>query len=332
MKKKQIIGLIVAAIAFICVSGSSALINAYSNSIAKESEESLKSIALSNSDISVPMEEFIGVVKVEGVIQNTADSDSVFSSGKSYNHKKILKYIDSMIKSNSNKGIILYVDSPGGGVYESDELYLKLKQYKEETGRPIWTYMASQACSGGYYISMASDKIYANRNCWTGSIGVITSLMNLKGLYDKLGIQEVDITSGPNKAMGSSGIEMTDEHRAILQGLVDEAYEQFTGIVAEGRNMDIETVKAIADGRIYSANQALELGLIDNVDTYDNMQKDMLDYIGSDITIYTPNSQENIFSSLLSKVEDIRTKSDAQIVSEYLEKQGNGGLMYYAKQ
>lgn len=237
-----------------------------------------------------------------------------------------------MIKSNSNKGIILYVNSPGGGVYESDELYLKLKEYKEKTGRPVWTYMSSRACSGGYYISMASDKIYANRNCWTGSIGVITSLVNVKGLYDKLGIEEIDITSGPNKAMGSSGREMTDEQRAILQSLVDEAYDQFAGIVAEGRHMDIETVKPIADGRVYSANQALQLGLIDNVDNYDNMQKDMLDYIGSDVTVYTPEVQENVFSSLFSKMEGIKSKSDAQVISDYLEKAGNGGLMYYAEQ
>lgn len=332
MNKKQIIGLIAAALAFICISGSSALINSYSNnSFSKKSEESLKAIALSN-EVSIPAEDFIGVVTVEGTIQDTAESSSVFSSGEGYNHKKTLKYIDSMISSTDNKGIILYVDSPGGGVYESDELYLKLKQYKEETGRPIWTYMASQACSGGYYISMASDKIYANRNCWTGSIGVIISSLNVKGLYDKLGIQEVDITSGPNKAMGSSGIEMTEEQRAILQGLVDEAYEQFAGIVAEGRHMDIEKVKPIADGRIYSANQALELGLIDNVDTYDTMKKDMQEYLGDDITIFTPTEEENIFASLFSKVEDLKTKSDAQVISDYLQKNGNGGLMYYDKQ
>lgn len=331
MNKKQIIGLIVAAVAFICVSGSSVLINAYSNSITKESEESLKSAALA-SDVSIPSEDFIGVVKVEGTIQNTSESNSIFASSESYNHKKTLNYIDEMIKSGVNKGIILYVNSPGGGVYESDELYLKLKDYKEETGRPVWTYMSNQACSGGYYISMASDKIYANRNCWTGSIGVITSLTNVKGLYDKLGIQEIDITSGPNKAMGSAGMEMTEEQKEIFQGLVDEAYEQFAGVVAEGRNMDIETVKPIADGRIYSANQALELGLIDNVDTYDNMKQDMLDYIGSDVTIYTPDVQENVLASLFSKVEGLKSKSDAQVISDYLEKQGNGGLMYYAKQ
>ena len=332
MNKKQIIGLIVAAVAFICVSGSSVLINSYSNSITKESEESLKSMALSSGNVIVPSENFIGVVNVDGIIQNTPDSDSLFGATKGYNHKRTLNYIDEMMNSQENKGIILYVNSPGGGVYESDELYLKLQQYREETGRPVWTYMSNQACSGGYYIAMASDKIYANRNCWTGSIGVITSLTNVKGLYDKLGIKEIDIVSGPNKAMGSSGTDMTDEQRAILQSLVDEAYEQFAGIVAEGRNMDIETVKPIADGRIYSANQALELGLIDNVDTYDNMQMEMLDYIGEDAIIYTPTSDENAIAALFSKMEGLKSKSDAQVISEYLEKKGNGGLMYYAEQ
>lgn len=334
MNKKQIIGLIVAAVAFICVSGTSVLINSYSKSIfTKSSEESLKDVALSTAnDISIPSEDFIGVVQVDGVIQNIPSDNSIFNSTEGYNHINTLQYIDKMIESKNNKGILLFVNSPGGGVYESDELYLKLKEFKERTGRPIWTYMASEACSGGYYISMASDKIYANRNCWTGSIGVITSLTNMKGLYDKLGIQEIDITSGPNKAMGSAGQEMTDEQRAILQSLVDEAYEQFTGIVAEGRQMDIETVKHIADGRIYSAKQALDLGLIDNIDTYENMKSDMLESLGTDAIIYTPEVKENALSSLFSKVEGLKTKSDAQIISEYLEKKGNGGLMYYAKQ
>ena len=324
--------MIAATLAFICISGSSVLINSRAN-LSQKSEESLKSMALSaENNISIPSEDFVGVVKVEGTIQDTAESSSMFSSSEGYNHKKTLSYIDSMISSNSNKGIILYVNSPGGGVYESDELYLKLKEYKEKTGRPVWTYMASQACSGGYYISMASDKIYANRNCWTGSIGVIISSMNLKGLYDKLGVKEIDITSGPNKAMGSSGNDMTDEQRAILQSLVDEAYEQFTGIVAEGRHMDINTIKPIADGRIYSAKQALDLGLIDNIDTYDNMQKDMLNEVGRDVTVYTPSNKEKVFSSLFSKIEGLKTKSDAQVVSEYLEKHGQGGLMYYAEQ
>ena len=332
MNKKQIIGLVVAGAVFAFVGVISVLTNTVSNAIAtkNEAKESIESMFATNS-ISLPSEEFVGVVNVEGTIMNTSESQGVFSTSASYNHQSTLNYIDSMIDAPNNKGIILYVNSPGGGVYESDELYLKLKEYKEETGRPVWTYMGSRACSGGYYISMASDKIYANRNTWTGSIGVIMSLTNVKGLYDKLGIQEIDITSGPNKAIGSSGLEMTDEQHKILQEMVDESYEQFVSIVAEGRKMDINTVKPIADGRIYTAKQALDLGLIDNIDTYENMKNAMLDSIGEDLTIYTPQKEENIFASLFSKVESIKPKSDAQILSEYLEKQGNGGLMYYAK-
>jgi protease-4 len=296
----------------------------------EQSKKSFESI-LNSDKITLPNKDFVGVVKVEGVIKDASDSSSMFPNPKSYNHKQTLKYIDSMIESKNNKGIILYVDSPGGGVYESDELYLKLKEYKEKKGCPVWTYMASQACSGGYYISMATDKIYANRNTWTGSIGVIVSLTNVKDLYDKLGIKEVDITSGANKAMGSPGADMTEEQRKILQSLVDEAYEQFAGIVAEGRKMDINKVKPIADGRIYSAKQALDLGLVDKVDTYENMKQSMLDTVGADVEIFTPENKLDVFSSLFAKAENLKPKSDAQVISEYLEKEGNGGLMYYAE-
>jgi len=333
MNKKQIIGLIAAALAFVFVSVASVITKTVSDNMSNKNEKTTKYLEsmLFSEKVTLPDKDFVGVVKVEGTIKDGSDSSSIFQNTQSYNHKKTLKYIDSMMESKNNKGIILYVNSPGGGVYESDELYLKLKEYKEKTGRPIWTYMASQACSGGYYISMATDKIYANRNTWTGSIGVIVSSTNVKGLYDMLGIKEIDITSGTNKAMGSPGIEMTDEHRKILQSLVDEAYEQFTGVVAEGRKMDINKVKPIADGRIYSAKQALDLGLIDNVDSYENMQQNMLDTVGKDVEIFTPESKANILSSLFEKAESLKPKSDAQVISEHLEKEGNGGLMYYAE-
>lgn len=333
MNKKQIIGLIAAALCFVFVSVASVITKAVSDSMSNKNGQEKKPFEsmLDSGKVTLPSKDFIGVVKVEGTIKDGSDSTSFFQNSQSYNHKKTLKYIDSMIESKNNKGIILYVNSPGGGVYESDELYLKLKEYKEKKGCPIWVYMASQACSGGYYISMASDKIYANRNTWTGSIGVITSLTNVKGLYDKLGIKEIDITSGPNKAMGASGAEMTEEQRKILQGLVDEAYEQFAGVVAEGRKMDIDKVKPIADGRVYSAKQALDLGLIDNIDTYDNMKQSMLDAVGKDVEIFTPENKQNFISSLFEKAEDLKPKSDAQVISEHLEKEDNGGLMYYAE-
>jgi protease IV len=333
MNKKQIIGLIAAVLCFVFVSVASVITKTVSDNMSNKNEKTTKSLEsmLLSDKVTLPNKDFIGVVKVEGTIADASDSSSIFSNSQSYNHKKTLRYIDSMMESKNNKGIILYVNSPGGGVYESDELYLKLKEYKEKTGGPIWTYMASQACSGGYYISMATDKIYANRNTWTGSIGVIVSSTNVKGLYDKLGIKEVDITSGTNKAMGSPGIEMTEEHRKILQSLVDEAYEQFAGVVAEGRKMDINKVKPIADGRIYSAKQALDLGLIDQVDSYESMKQNMLDTVGKDVEIFTPETKANALSSLFEKAESLKPKSDAQIISEHLEKEGNGGLMYYAE-
>jgi protease IV len=333
MNKKQIIGLIAAAVAFVFISVASAITKTVSDNMSNKNEQAKDTLesVLNSEKVKLPDEDFVGVVKVEGTIMNTSKSSSMFPNPQAYNHKKTLKYIDSMMESKNNKGIILYVNSPGGGVYESDELYLKLKEYKEKTGHPIWTYMASQACSGGYYISMATDKIYANRNTWTGSIGVIVSSTNVKGLYDKLGIKEIDITSGTNKAMGSPGIDMTEEHRKILQSLVDEAYEQFAGVVAEGRKMDINKVKPIADGRIYSAKQALDLGLIDQVDSYENMQKNMLDTVGKGVEIFTPESKQNVLSSLFEKAENLKPKSDAQVISEHLEKEGNGGLMYYAE-
>lgn len=240
-----------------------------------------------------------------------------------------------MEESDKNKGILLFVDSPGGAVYESDELYLKLMEYKEKTKRPIWAYFASQACSGGYYISMAADKIYANRNCWTGSIGVIVSLTNCKKLYDKLGIKEIDITSGKNKAMGSAGLDLTKEQQDILQSLVDEAYDQFVDIVAEGRKMDTSEVKKIADGRIYSAKQAKEINLIDEVGSLEDEKKAFAKEAGfsSDITYYTPenDSLSGIFSSLFGAVKDIVPKSDIDLAEDIVQNNGNGVLKYYAK-
>lgn len=132
------------------------------------------------------------------------------------------------------------------------------------------------AASGGYYISASCDKIIANRNCWTGSIGVtMGTLYDVTGLLDKAGIKTQTITSGKNKAMGSSTEKLTSEQREILQSLIDEAYDQFVGIVAEGRGMKLSEVIKLADGRIYTAKQAKNLGLVDEIGTFDDAVKDM---------------------------------------------------------
>ena len=212
--------------------------------------------------------DYIGTIYIEGTISEDA--------GGTYNHQYLLNAIDAMIADDENKGMILYVDTPGGSVFASDELYFKIKEYQEKTERPVYASMQSMAASGGYYISAPCDKIIANRNCWTGSIGVTLGTMyDISELLDNLGIKTNTITSGANKAMGSNVEPMTSEQRAIFQSMVDEAYEQFVGIVAEGRDMKISKVKKLADGRIYTAKQALDNGLIDQIGTIEEAAADM---------------------------------------------------------
>ncbi len=211
----------------------------------------------------------IGVLYVEGTIGEDSGT---------YSQAYAMDAVQGMMENSDNRGLMLFVNTPGGGVYESDELYLKIREYQETTGRPVYAYFASQATSGGYYISASADKIVANRNCWTGSIGVtIGTLYDISGLLERYGIQTETITSGANKAMGDITAPMTEEQKAIFQSLVDEAYVQFVSIVADGRGLSEEYVRSISDGRIYTAQQAQQIDLVDDVvDTYEDAVEDMI--------------------------------------------------------
>lgn len=338
MKTKQLVGIIITGVVVIAVGITGVASNVIAGKMLEKTSKETSSFfgdvfddAIRNQ-VTLPAEDFIGVLNVVGEIGET--TSSVWDSSEGYNHQLYMNYIDQMEKADNNKGILLYVDSPGGAVYQSDELYLKLMEYKEATNRPVWAYFASQACSGGYYVSMAADKIYANRNCWTGSIGVIISLVNCKKLYDKLGIKEIDITSGKNKAMGSAGLDLTDEQYDILQSLVDEAYDQFVGIVCDGRSMDEETVRSLADGRLYSALQAKEKGMVDEIGSLEDEKLAMTQETGvdADIEFFAPETSINsLFSTIFGAVEDIMPKSETELATDIVENKGNGVLKYYAK-
>ena len=327
MKKKQLIGIVVAGAVFIAVCATGILSNVVQSKLTAATEDKknttdvLSSIwGKSEEEITLPTDDFVGVLNVVGTIQ-ASSSRNVSLTGSDdgqYNHDLYMNYVDQLEKSKNNKAILLYVNSPGGTVYESDELYLKLMEYKEKTKRPVYAYFGSQACSGAYYISMAADKIYTNRNTWTGSIG---------------GIKEIDITSGKNKSMGSGGLDLTDEQRDILQSLVDEAYDQFAGIVSEGRGLDINTVKKIADGRIYSAKQAKEKGLVDEIGSEDELKALIRkeNKLGKDVVYDVAKSSGSDFlSGLMGSVQKIMPKSDSELAVDIVENKGKGVLMYYA--
>ncbi len=323
MNKKQIIGMVVAALCFVFVGASSVLVNRVAHSPLFSSME---------SGTSKPFTNYIGILDISGTIQANSGTSSLFAENTGYNHDLLLSSVEDMMEDPLNEGLLLSLDTPGGTVYEADELYLKLMEYKETTGRPIYAYMHGTAASGGYYLAMAADEIYANRNTMTGSIGVIVSTYDMSALYEKLGIKEVNIASGRNKAMGSPGTPMTEEQLGIYQAYVDEAYNQFVDIIAKGRSMDREQVLPLADGRIYSASQALDLDLIDGIDGYEEYLDKIRDDFSHPITFYQPASNSlNYFSSLLGKIQSLIPKSESQILKELADSTESGVLMYYAR-
>lgn len=166
------------------------------------------------------------------------------------------------------KAIVLRIDSPGGAVTASDEIYQKVKEMSGE--KKVIASFGNVAASGGYYVATSAHKIFANPATITGSIGVIISIPNMEGLYEKIGYKETIIKSGEFKDLGSSSRLITEKEKAIFQSLIDESYLQFIQIIASGRNMDLEKVKILADGRIYSGRQAKELNLIDELGTLED--------------------------------------------------------------
>jgi len=273
--------------------------------------------------------DYIGTLHVEGEIDE-------YGTG-TYNHQYLLNAIDAMMCDPDNKGMILYVNTPGGSVFASDELYLAICEYQETTGRPVYSSMQSQATSGGYYISASADKILANRNCWTGSIGVtMGSMLDISELLENLGIKVDTITAGGNKAMGSGMEPMTEEQKEIFQSLVDEPYEQFVGLVAEGRGMDIEEVKKLADGRLYTAKQALANGLIDGIATYEEAIADMqTSYELGDCAVeeFIPETGSDLYSLLgiLSSEQNLSGTADADLIRELVALNGTFRVSYMAE-
>ena len=174
-------------------------------------------------------------------------------------------------KDQQIKAIILRINTPGGTVTSSDILYHELQEFRETRKIPIITSIMDLGTSGGYYVAMASDYIFAHPSTITGSIGVIMVTVNAQGLLEKVGIQPAAIVSGPKKAMGSPFRVMTEEERAIFQNVIDRLYERFLTVVEHGRpQLSKSKILQLADGRIYTAESAVRYGLVDEIGYLDD--------------------------------------------------------------
>lgn len=329
---KRVIALIIAAAIFILGSSVSFVTSSLNNSFTKGFEEATKDKKdlseqkISGSDTSNQ----IARIEVNGVIQDTGEPN-IFSQAE-YNHVQIIKSLEKVKKDNTIKGLMLVVNSPGGGVYESAEIHQKINEIKK-AGKKVYVTMENMAASGGYYISAPADKIYASKETLTGSLGVIMQSINYKELADKYGVKFNTIKSGPHKDIMSPTKEMDEEERKILQTFVDESYEEFVNVISEGRKMDKAQVKKIADGRIYSGSQAKQLKLIDEI----GMEEDALKALKKDIKAnnaqvieFTPN--DSLFNSDLfaakSFVGKLTGQSDVDQIRQLLSKRQGIEPMY----
>ena len=260
-------------------------------------------------------QDYVAVLSINGVIQN---------ANKSYNQEWLLDTIYTLKNDKKNLGLLLTIDSPGGAVYEADEVYLALKEYGKN--KPIQAFLGPLAASGGYYVACAAAKITANRNTLTGSIGVISSQsVDLSRLLEKNGVTVTTITAGKNKNMLNYNSPLTPEQREIMQSIADECYDQFVGIVAEARHMGQDQVRLLADGRIFTAKQAKEAALIDDIapfaDTLDTFRASLLSKSekGAVETVYCDYSPKPTLSDWFFKIPGIGKGVKEGVLQEIME-------------
>jgi protease-4 len=221
------------------------------------------SVAMAGSQpVSTGVGPAVAVIQVSGAIMSGSSSTSL--SGSVVGADTIVELIERAGDDSDVKALVLRVNSPGGGVVASDEIHHALTQVE----KPIVVSMGEMAASGGYYISAPADYIFATPHTLTGSIGVISEFITAEELMAEVGISVEVVKSGSVKDFGSPYREMTREEREYWQALIDSTYEAFVTVVAEGRNMEVADVRKLADGRVYTGQEAIDLGLVDALGYY----------------------------------------------------------------
>lgn len=239
--------------------------------VINEVSEELDNETLEESIVSGSGDDTIALINLDGVIVESESSDTFSSlSSDTTSSREFKKTLKEIAQDESVKGVLLRINSPGGSAAASDEIFSEVKRFKNEYKMPVVAYFSDIAASGGYYVAMGADSIVANPGTLTGSIGVIISYVNLSELGEKYGVSEVVYKSGTYKDIGNPLRESTSEEDDIMQSVVDDTYISFVKAVSEGRKMDEEKVKTLADGRIYSAKQAKTNGLVDEIGNFED--------------------------------------------------------------
>jgi len=268
----------------------------------RDRDASFSSFSLSSDQIAV--------LEVEGLI---ADSTDFVDQLKEYGERS------------SVKAVILHLNTPGGGVAASQEMFEAVKKFRADTGKKVVVSMASVAASGGYYLACGADRIFANPGTVTGSIGVIAEWYNYGELLKWAKTADIVIKSGPFKDVGSGTRPLTEEERAYMQGLIDNMYGQFLSAVASGRKMDEAAVRKLADGRVYTGQEAKANGLIDDIGTFQDAVEataKMAGISGKPRLLKPPKASVSILDMLLgsskSALSIIPDRSQSNIRFQYL--------------
>lgn len=258
-------------------------------------------ITVAQKDVAIA--DKVALIKVEGPLIQS---------------KSIVDELKGHRKNRQIKAIVMRIESPGGGVVPSQEIYEEVKRTVQV--KPVVVSMGAVAASGGYYIASPASKIVANPGTVTGSIGVIMEIPNLQGLMDKVGIKTEVIKSGRYKDMASVFRGIGKEQREILQNLLDNVHEQFVKAVAEGRKMPIEKIRELADGTVFSGAQAQKVGLVDQLGTLEDSIKlaSSLAGIRGEPTVVTKKSTHYLMELLENKVRGLTTKSYPTYELKYL--------------
>jgi protease-4 len=272
-------------------------------------EDKLQEVVL----VSSAAREKVLMIDIDGTISSALETG--FLSREKSVVARVFERLERAAADPWVKAVILRLDTPGGEVTASDIIYHEILRFKERTGRPVVGLMMSVAASGGYYIASACDVIVAHPSTLTGSIGVISIFPSVESLMSKIGVKVNIIKSGPAKDSGSPFRDMTEDEKKIFQGIIDEYYEGFLAVVARGRQGKVPAaeLRTIADGRVYTAPQALKLGLIDAVGYFDDAvgkARELASLKGAKVVSYSyfPKTKTNIYAGQLGNFSPLEAK------------------------